>query len=322
MGAEQVVDPRTVLAALLRDEDDAVAAAERLGVPTAALGAWRDAVVGAGLAALADRVEPSGWVQVDLTLAGQLVDGPLGERLSEWVTSGLAANVWYIHKPPGVRLRLQGDRERLRSEVGAVLDGMVAGGTAAGWRFGDYLPETHLFGGTVGMALAHRFFTADSLAVLAYHRARAERAARLSPVAFSYLLLDGCLTRLVPDPWERWDVWSRLRWTGRVLDHGVAPTLPEDVVGWVRAVRAFPGPWPGASGAEQAILSDYQDRMDALAVETTDAIAAGEPVANLRRSLPFWIVFHWNRMYFSLEGQRAITRVVVAALDPRGPVPD
>lgn len=321
--------PGLVLAALLRDEDEALTVAERLGVPTGALAAWRNAVIDAGLAVLADRLEPVGWVQVDVIAVtwAALVAGPLLDRLSEWVDAGVVSNTWFVHKPPGLRLRLEGERERLRSLLSPLLDEIVAAGGATGWRFGFYLPETHLFGGPVGMALAHRFFTADSLAVLGYHRARQERSVRLGPTEFSLLLLDGCLTRLVPDPWERWDVWCRLRWTGRILDQsappGAAPAkLPDDAVGWVRAVRSLPGPWPGASRQEQAILYDYLHRIESLADQTRVAIEAGEPVANLRLSLPFWIVFHWNRLGFSPEAQRAITRVVIAGIDPRGPAID
>lgn len=322
-------EPALILAALLRDEDDTVAVAERCGLPPGSLTAWRTIVAHAGLEALRSAATGAGWVQADLTLAagparsGRLA-GVLADELEGWVGSGTAVNAWHLHKPPGVRLRVEGRREALRPSVAQVLDGLVADGTLEGWRFGEYLPEAHLFGGGTGMALAHRFFTADSLAVLAWDRARHEGTATLGPAELSFLLVDSWLGRLVPDPWERWDVWCRLRWTGRVLDQargpgGVGADLSPDAVAWVRAVRSFPGPWPGASRGEQAILDRHQRRMEELASDAAAAVAAGRLPVHLRQVLPFWIVFHWNRMSFTLEAQRALTRVVIAALDPHGP---
>lgn len=326
----QAYDAALILGVLLRPEDDAARAAESVGLPADAVAAWRAAVVDAALAVLDTSVAPVGWVQVDLALGGTaascagVLAGPVADHLTEWTATGQATNAWFLHKPPGVRLRLEGDRRELRSLLAPVLDGLVATGALSGWRFGAYLPEAHLFGGSVGMGLAHRFFTADSLAVLAYERARLERTASLVPAELSFLLLDGCLARLVPDPWERWDVWCRLRWTGRVLDQArtagsVSSELAGDAVAWVRAVRSFPGPWAGASRAEQVILDDYQRRIEALAESVAEVVRDGDLPVNLRQVLPFWIVFHWNRLSFTLEAQRALTRVVVAALDPRGP---
>ena len=325
-------EPELIVSALLRDEDDTAAVAERYGLPAGSLAAWRSAVVDAGLQALRAAIPPVGWLQADLTLAGGpggygRLAGTLGGQLDEWLTSGVATNAWHLQKPPGVRLRLEGEREQLRSVLTPVLDGLVSGGTLEHWRFGPYLPESHLFGGAAGMALAHRFFTADSLAVLAWERARHEGTATLGAAELSFVLVDSWLGRLVPDPWERWDVWCRLRWTGRVLDQvrgpgGVGADLGPDAVAWVRGVRSFPGPWPGASRGEQAILDRYQRHMDELATSAAAAVAGGRLPVNLRQVLPFWIVFHWNRMSFTLEAQRALTTVVIAALDPRGPAVD
>jgi thiopeptide-type bacteriocin biosynthesis protein len=323
---DSAFDPRLVLAALLRDEDEAGAAAEDSGLAAEQLAAWRDRLIEAGLAVLDPAAEESRWVQADLAFDGsasqyqRLVASPLPDRLSAWCREGTATNAWHLHKPPGVRLRLEGDARRLENLLAPLLDDLVVTGAVTGWRFGVYLPETHLFGGPVGMRLAHQFFTADSLAVLAYHHARQQASASLSPAEFSFLLLDGLLARLVADPWERWDVWCRLKWTGRVLDDAGGPAPPgPGAAAWVRAVRSFPGPWPGASRREQAILAEYHQRVLALAETTAAALHQGESAANLRRSLPFWIVFHWNRMLFSIEAQRSLTRAVVAGLDPRGP---
>ncbi|HET7488916.1 MAG TPA: thiopeptide-type bacteriocin biosynthesis protein [Acidimicrobiales bacterium] len=319
-------DPALILSVLLRDEDETAALAERRGIPAGALAAWRGAVSDAALAALDGAVAPACWVQADLALphrpgAAGVLAGALAERAEDWLASGAASGAWHMQKPPGVRLRVEGDRDTLRAAVAAALDAMVGDGALERWQFGAYLPESHLFGGTAGMALAHRFFTADSLAVLAWERARHDGTATLGPAEFSFLLVDSWLGRLVPDPWERWDVWCRLRWAGRVLDQpGQSPAdLAPDAVAWVRGVRALPGPWPGASRGEQAILDRYQRRVDALADEVAAAVAAGTLPVHLRQVLPFWIVFHWNRMSFTLEAQRALTRVVIAALDPRGP---
>ncbi len=323
-------DIQLILATLLRDEDEAAAAAASRGATQDSLLAWRLVLVDAGLVALAERLAPVGWVQAELIGDGspvqseRLLRGPLLENLQTWVHRGIASNAWYLHKPPGMRLRLEGDVSVLRDLLPPVLDRAVAEGGARGWRYGVYLPESYLFGGSDGTALAHRFFTADSLAVLAYHRARLARRTALGPAEFSLVLLDGLLRRLLDDHWERWDVWCRLESTRRLApDPPPQPDSPAGSDDALRAVRSLLERPASAlalvSEEEQAILNAYETRVADLALHVQQVLERGGLMVNVRAVLPFWIVFHWNRVGFGLETQRALAELVVAALDPREP---
>jgi hypothetical protein len=133
--------------------------------------------------------------------------------------------MWFVHKPPGVRLRFEADDPATTLEP--VLDPWLIDverrSEVRGFRFGVYEPEEHRFGGPVGMALAHELFDLDTTLLLPSIAGglAAEERARWGVRATQSLL------RGAVDDWaEAWDVWRRLQVAVAELpDDAPAPPL-------------------------------------------------------------------------------------------------
>lgn len=239
------------------------------------------------------------WRQFDIALDSPEAGGGLLVALASALPGALArgdvTGAFFMQKPPGIRLRLSGG-EREVDEIARAI-------AVPGARFGPgiYEPETWLFDGPAGLRCAHDAFTADTLAVCAYAAAAARGAALAAPAAFSLALCEQLLARLGLDVWEAWDVWMRVL----ILRGG---NWQDVVPGGADAAQAI--------GCE-AILAEHALRTDRLA----EAIAGqGRNRAfpnGIRRILPFWIVFHWNRMAFDTSTQRALAASVAGSRHPR-----
>ena len=135
--------------------------------------------------------------------------------LGEWLADDAGRRAYFMHKAPGVRLRLQGaDAGCARAALQRLSDGRDE--VMAEPVIGPYDAEICQMGGPAGLELAHLFFTAESVAVLGYHRCRLRGPAGLHPSEFSLLLLDRTLCRPVGETWEVWDVWAKMTLTGRI----------------------------------------------------------------------------------------------------------
>jgi thiopeptide-type bacteriocin biosynthesis protein len=77
--------------------------------------------------------------------------------------------VRYRDPAPHLRLRLQGDRDRLSAEavpaLHAVLEPLLASGAVRQWSLDTYRPERRRYGGADGLSAAEAIFAADSAAV-------------------------------------------------------------------------------------------------------------------------------------------------------------
>lgn len=219
----------------------------------------------------------------------------LSETLPAALARGDVAAAFFMQKPPGFRLRLAGSRDAVTPLVEAIgLPGIALSP-------GIYEPETYLFDGAAGLRCAHDAFTADSLAVCAYAAAVHRGTAIAAPGAFSLALCEQLLRRIGLDAWEAWDVWMRVL-TLRGGDWQAVEPLSADLA--------------PASGCA-AILADHARRIDRL----TSGLAGGARARvfpnGIRCILPFWIVFHWNRMGFDAEAQRSLAASAASRRHPR-----
>ena len=169
---------------------------------------------------------PDGWHQLNLMFAPgpqgylRLLASDIPDRIARWLEIGRAADAFFMHKSPGIRMRVRDGGDRLGPSLHALLSDAVDAGNIARFTTGIYEPEQRLFGGPCGLALAHAFFTADSAAVWAYYRAAVNGRAAIPTVAFTTALL-GRLTSSLFDRFEAWDVWCRVRRSSRYFHHHV-----------------------------------------------------------------------------------------------------
>lgn len=290
------------------------------------LAAWRATFVAAGTLALGECLPDEHWVELVVPLEPlepawvALMTSELSECLADAVDAGRVKHTFFMNKPPGLRLRLLGPDRALLAEVEALLRELRGAGVGETARV-PYDPETHQFGGPRGLELAHAFFTHESLAVLAYQRTRLRGEVRLGPAEFSLVLLGSLLERVVDDRWELWDLWCKQSLTGRLPDgwesspdyrkaRGMRAQLEPLLL---RREHAF-----GLCGPEEArALARLDERCGPIAEQLRLARLRGELGWGLRQILPFWVVFHWNRMGFDLARQRQLALLMVALASPK-----
>jgi thiopeptide-type bacteriocin biosynthesis protein len=258
----------------------------------------------------------NGWVQANVTLQGTpeayrgFLAAAFDANFERLRIDGQATAFFFMHKPPGLRLRLHGNQRQLTAVLSERLVRLQADGCIQRHVFDFYEPETALFGGPTGMAFAHQFFTADSLAVLGYFRDACDGAPAMRPQMASTAVLDILLRSVLGDAFELWDVWNGVK----DLRGDSVPLSAGDeraALAGLALSRSLP-----AAPAEPAWLVRYRADLDALGA----AIAAVRAEAGLgfplRRVLQFWVLFHWNRMGFDVRTQGALAARMATLLAP------
>jgi thiopeptide-type bacteriocin biosynthesis protein len=294
--------------------------AAQAGVPVDVLAAARDAFISAGTAAVHGLDRQQRWLQFSISLGPdgwqRIVRSDTGTRLRAWLREGAGRGFFFMHKAPGLRVRFCGVDDGCAGALREALDGLLLDTTITAWTPGPYDAEVMQFGGATGLSLTHRWFTAESLAVLEHRRLLLDDTARIGSELFSLMLIDRLLRRLCDD-WERWDVWCKLALTGRLVDDAAGAVDPSRARA-TRLLLSHQARILGAAGEpERELFARYDAALDELCPDIQEAVDAGRLLWGLREILPFWMVFHWNRMAFDFETQKSLAATVAAALSPK-----
>ncbi|MFH8349285.1 thiopeptide-type bacteriocin biosynthesis protein [Streptomyces sp. NPDC018045] len=328
-----------LLADCLRDARGASLGTVPVGPEDPAYAEARRAFLAAGLAALRDEGPGADWVQLGLDTGAGVPRGLYG-RLAETVRAlldaGAVRNFFFMHKPPGLRLRFQAPArdagDALCDDLAArfAADAALGGGLTRPPVRGVYEPETYLFGGERAMPWAHGVFTADSLAWLDHHAGPAAAGAiapAAPPVAdwrVSLTLLRDLLDGLGIVGWEHRGVWECVRDdTGRRLGDGTDAAATRRAADGIRAFwrRGREELTAGLPAPERAALDAHRDAVGAAArrwrtgyFESGDAQGTGP-----RRAAAYCVIFHWNRGRLSLARQALLTAALAAPEMSRAP---
>jgi len=251
-----------------------------------------------------------------------LFSSDLVDRVRSWIDEGWADRFYFLHKPPGLRMRFRVRCDRLLPEVERFLDEKAATHCLESWHRGLYESESYRFGGELGMDIAHEFFTAESLVVLAYLRICLQERARLSRQQFSLILLLELLERVVEGQWELWDVWCKMEVVERVA------TVSPELLAAARQEAQCSGPLvvpllrdrrellATASDDERDLIEHYRSEAHHVAGRLREAREHGKLLYGVRSILPSWVVFHWNRMGFSIAEQSSMCLIMIHLLGP------
>jgi len=282
----------------------------------------------AGRAALASCAADDGWHQVHLEFpdrrtAEHTVAAALGPTLRHAEASGDVASWWYIRKTPYWRLRVRTvrpHRAALPLVVTDALDELTSHGLVTTWSTGTYEPETHAFGGPDGMAVAHRFFHADSANILDHISPTGSgtdpRPALLGRRELSLLLCATLLRAAGLDWHEQGDVWHRVT-RMRLLD----PDTPREPL---RSMAAKVHRLLELDTDRAATPIDPQDPLTSarpwLRVASDcgralgDLASAGSLHRGLRDVLAHHVIFHWNRFGLATTAQAVLAHTAATTI--------
>lgn len=263
----------------------------------------RDRFVAAGLAALAARDDAATWVQRGVGLPDdperrRVLYGRVAALVRDRLADGTARNAFFLHKPPGLRLRLQ--RAAAGGDLDDVVDRALTSWQDAGLvgtvEHGVYEPESTLFGGPRSMEFVHALFTVDSLVWLDRHAG--PRGADASPAwLVSLAALRSVLTGLEITGWEDLGVWAEVR------DRAGRRLADDDRATYAGSADAVRDVWTRrdlipllldataatAVAEHEAALLDGARRWLA-GYFTRPGVAVGP-----RAAVAMYVVFHWNR---------------------------
>ncbi|MGH3913233.1 MAG: thiopeptide-type bacteriocin biosynthesis protein, partial [Pseudonocardiaceae bacterium] len=198
------------------------------------------------------------------------------------------------------------------------LDILQETGHIANWVETIYEPETHAFGGTAAMDLAHQLFHADSRHILAYlgsDRATfagcGDRRRELS------ILLCGILMRGAGQDWhEQGDIWAR------VAEHRtLPPDTPPDRLRTMEpdlrrlmTVDASPSSPVLKENGSLTFLSDWAAAFEEAGRALDDLAGNGTLRRGARAVLAQHVIFHWNRLGLPHATQSILANVAKAVV--------
>ncbi|MFG6197597.1 thiopeptide-type bacteriocin biosynthesis protein [Nonomuraea sp. JJY05] len=257
------------------------------------------------------------WLQFGLTpireRSGDLYAG-LAVTARQAVRDGLARDFFFMHKPPGLRIRFRPDSPELDLLLRERLTAWRDDGVLGDWRPGVYEPETYLFGGPESMRSVHRVFTADSLAWLGHHRLRLAGHGPGPSWAMSLLLLRTLFGALQIVGWEDLGVWERVRRHRPLAAAAVAdPRL-------ARLAAALREVWPSRAALaaklspEAAELAeDYRQVVEQEGERWfRDYFESGSAAMGPRAVASYLVIFHWNRANLPSVRQALIAEALLA----------
>jgi thiopeptide-type bacteriocin biosynthesis protein len=292
----------------------------------------RDAFLDAGLAALNTPRASSLWVHCGLQSAESVPLDEIYRRLArharELLKHSAVKNFFFMHKPPGFRLRFEittSDRPAATKMVLGGIEKWKQEGIIDRLIPGIYEPESYLFGGHLSMKYVHELFTIDSLAWLDVHglACRGREAQLTGPTwALSLLMLRGLFAELGITDFEDLGVWDLVR-------SKMGRRLPDEVVagsdfdGTARDIQAA---WRGVSvlrdelTAEAREIAERHDKAVRPVARRWVRHYFTSPHATIgpREAAAFYTIFHWNRAALSLTRQAMLVEAVLY----RGHLPD
>lgn len=229
----------------------------------------------------------------------------IGPEMVSAETAGEISSWFFIRKNPCWRLRFQPVRDSTEHEtvifIHQRLDRLQAAGHIANWVETIYEPETHAFGGTTGMNLAHQLFHADSRHILAHLGApgastsggRGDQRRELS------VLLCSVLMRGAGQDWyEQADIWARV-----AEIRPDPPDTPSDRLSDLESglrhlmtVNASPtSPLMHGHGL-LAFLAEWTAAFAEVGQTLGDLAGTGTLTRGVRAILAHHVIFHWNRL--------------------------
>ncbi|WP_329382735.1 thiopeptide-type bacteriocin biosynthesis protein [Streptomyces sp. NBC_01716] len=285
-------------------------AARAASTPIAHLSEAIERYRAAGRAAL--DAQPSGWYQVNIQFTDYLTAArAFRAYLVPALRTGPVGTWWFVRKHPNWRLRFHPAPNSTPGEafrhVTEALDKSVSRGVTTDWKSAPYEPESTAFGGPIGMSLAHELFHTDSVGVLNYlHTPANSHPGGLDAKVTSLLAMTLLMRAAHLEYGEQGDVWGRIE-EHRPLTDDVSPEQVSTMTETMRRLllsdaqplldsQALAPLWPWIEGLERGGRS------------LDDVAADGKLSLGKRAILARHVIFHWNRMGFTLRQQSIWSR--------------
>lgn len=222
------------------------------------------------------------------------------------------AGWWWLNKQDslgkGVRLRIRVPSRRRKEVELAVREHLAA--FDCQFSMLEYEPEVRLFGGAVGIGLAHEHFCADSEFLTDWMRLGDIAQPPVIPVGLSLALIFLTLRAAGLDLFECWDVFDRVRAKRRSPDNNdeIPPRIERLAL---KIINAGPGAVFGLYEGERGrLLKEHSAFIASYGQRLRTTYFEGNLECGLREYLAALIFFHWNRVGMTASVQSKLAHAV------------
>ncbi|PJG51262.1 hypothetical protein CVM73_32110 [Bradyrhizobium forestalis] len=251
------------------------------------------------------------WLQLNVALARHngtaLPAARHVLRAIEELPASARAGFFFQRKPPDLRLRFAGDRERLSVRLLPLLRRARSEGHVLRYFSSVYEPEYRQFGGPECMRAVHKFWNTDSLMWIRSDRLAENGFADRERGPFIEAVLEDLFWRAMEDPCEVWDAWCNFGVLVRASLPGSMTTCPPRICDLQAA--ALPH--------EADLAARYQQANAALADGLSRARENGRMSCGIRSIMPFIALFTLNRHGYDQPRLTALAGVMAAAWNPK-----
>jgi thiopeptide-type bacteriocin biosynthesis protein len=248
--------------------------------------------------------------------ANVMIATHIAPMLQQWKGDGSIRGWWWLNKSDSfgnaVRLRIQA-LQRSRREIEAAAKKQLKDFDCQ-FAMLCYEPELRLFGGTVGMRIAHDQFCADSGFLSEWMRESGHGRLPIIPAVLSVAVIFRLLRAAGLDLFESWDVFDRVCHKRPV---GNAPSWGAPDIQRIAAKVVRFGPDAVCDlheGTKRTLLAGYGDALDSLGRKLNRTYFRGHLDCGIREFLVPVILFHWNRIGMPGVVQTALCHAVAREL--------
>ena len=264
------------------------------------------------------------WLQLNVALARR--DGSalssarfvLRELENNFPPAGRGSALFFFQrKPPDLRLRIFGVRERLLRRLRPLISRAKSEGHILRSFQSVYEPEFRQFGGGTCMRAVHAFWSTDSRTWIAMDRLAEAGGFGITHATLLASVMDDLFWRVLNDSGEVWDTWCNL---ATMLQSEAATG---DLAAILPSLETICG---NASAAEADLVARYQQANASLADGLSRAWQAGRMECGVRSILPYVALFTMNRHGFDQARMAAMVSAMATVRNPkrrlRGAEPD
>ncbi|MFI5757604.1 thiopeptide-type bacteriocin biosynthesis protein [Streptomyces sp. NPDC051569] len=248
------------------------------------------------------------WANADRTFTTHVL--PL---LRAGEADGTLDGWWYTRKHPCWRLRLhRHSRSETMTPIGDALDHLVTEGHLHRWWPGIYEPEAAAFGGPASMAAAHALFVADSRAI---QQLPLREGLPLGPRELSVLLCTTLMCAAGLEWYEQGDVWHHIITAEHRSSFAAIPRDTLDARATeIRTLLLADTDALLVLGAPLEPVAEWMGAFRQAGRSLAESVHLGTLDRGLRQVLRYHVLFHWNRLGFSLRTQSTLAWAARAAI--------
>lgn len=227
---------------------------------------------------------------------------------------------WFIRKNNGgehIRLRIYRNNTDIKKIQNIIkyLDYQFSKKVILGWSELPYEPEALLFGGSIGMELAHDYFCFDSSFYLQLLNTNKKEIKKIIP-EISIWMLNYSFKSAGLDSFEVWDTWNKVYQLRYIDMQEIKLVIDNNREGITILLQNSRNDFINRYYPISEILTPHIEKIDYWGQSLAEAFRNGKISRGLRQILSYIAIFHWNRFGFKPGLQSGLACMASTCTEP------